>query len=90
MFEYDAAWAPPELGDRRDVVFRSENVRIQSWDEDHEAYDQLAIPVAAGAAGQVSSFDWDGADGFALDTFLLRLEFRAARGSVTTSAGPSG
>ena len=77
-FQYDRAWTPPELVGKPLVVFRFEDVRVDAWEEDDEAFADLTRnPEVASAAGQVSNFDWNGQDYFGLNTFLMHLTFTA-------------
>ncbi|MFD1934875.1 MULTISPECIES: hypothetical protein [Nonomuraea] len=84
-FVYDPQWTPPELSGTPAVVFRFEDVRLVEWCEDQEGHDCVATHPDA-PHGQVSCFDWDGSDLFVLDTFTLRLAFRAPRVVVTVHA----
>jgi len=81
VFEYDPDWAPAELRDRPFVLFRFDGVCEFLCEEETGGSD------AADVAGQVALFDWDGEDFFTLETYLLRVSFRAAR-TVVTTAGP--
>ncbi len=89
IFEYNPDWFPTELGERPFVVFTFNDVHIASWRHDDEAHGQAQIhPDAAAEVGQVSTFAWNGEDYFALSSFLLHLEFRAARATVRTATSP--
>jgi hypothetical protein len=70
-FVYDPARTPI-------VVLRFEGVHILEWRH------TPAPPEAP--LGQVSTFDWYGADEFMLDTMSVRLEFHARRMHVTVRA----
>ena len=41
--------------------------------------DPVKVVITNWPEGQVDSFDWDGFDGFTLDTGLMRLPFTSAR-----------
>lgn len=89
VFEYDAQWLPSELGDRRFVSFSCDDVRILTWEEDTEAYEETgASHQGPDGTGEVRAFDWDGQDFFALSTHLLYLRFRATSITVATSSSP--
>ncbi|MBB3728340.1 hypothetical protein [Nonomuraea dietziae] len=81
-FLYDSQWTPPELAGTPVVVFRFEDARLLEWCEDREGHDYVSTHPHA-PPGQVSCFDWDGSDLFTLDTFTMRLTFRAPRAEVT-------
>jgi hypothetical protein len=89
VFEYDAQWLPPELDDRRFVSFSCRDVRILTWEEDTEAYEEaVASHQGPDLTGQVRAFEWDGQDFFALSTHLLYPCFRATSVTVATSSSP--
>ncbi|WP_146615645.1 hypothetical protein [Nonomuraea aridisoli] len=80
-FVHHPEWTPPGSARTPIVVLRFEDVHILEWRQDD-------IPPEA-PLGQVSTFDWYGADLFMMDTLALRLEFRARRmrASVRARAG---
>ncbi|MFG3437834.1 hypothetical protein ACGF0J_11405 [Nonomuraea sp. NPDC047897] len=84
-FRYDPQWTPPELAGTPVVDFRFEEVRLVEWYENREGQDCVSTHPDA-PPGQVGCFDWDGSDLFTLDTFTMRLTFRAPRAKVTVHA----
>lgn len=87
VFEYDSDWTPPELAGRPFVVFNFEHVSDLGCEEDGESREAVTHGGdASEAAGQVSLFDWNGEDFFCLESFLLRVTFRARRVTVQTAA----
>lgn len=84
-FDYDPEWTPRELEATPTIEMRFLDVRIELWEEDRNAYDDVRTHPEW--AGEVKAFDVGREpDLFVLDTFTLRLAFRARRIEVT--AGP--
>lgn len=81
VFEYDPGWVPAELAATPAIEFECEDVTITEWEIDQEAAAERDAPQ-----GQVSFFEWDGKDGFFLQTYSQYLAFTAARISVSVTA----
>ena len=81
VFEYDSEWVPPELVATPAITFECEGATILEWEVDRE----VAVDGDA-PQGQVSCFDWDGQDGFSLQTYSQYIAFTARRISVTVTA----
>lgn len=72
-FIYPAEWTPREALDTPVVELTFSEVEVSRWETD------MGVLQDMEHRGQVSDFAWDGADGFDLSTFSLRLSFSAAR-----------
>lgn len=81
-FQYDPQWLP-EGGDGTPVV-------VLTFDDVRMNQAGLHEGPASGPEGQVDSFDWDGFDGFTLDTGRMRLTFTSARMSAHLVREPPG
>jgi len=78
QFRYDdPEWTPPEAADTPVVEMIFDQVRIGRWVEDHDAFS-----VPEDALGQVHLFDYDGADGFVLNTLTTELTFSAETATI--------
>lgn len=81
-FQYDPQWLPEGRDGTPVVVLTFYDVRMDQA--------RLHEGPASGPEGQVDSFDWDGFDGFTLDTGLMRLPFTSARMSAHLVREPPG
>lgn len=72
-FVYDSAWTPAEASATPVIELTFSPVEVSLWETDVDALGDNQWH------GQVSAFDWDGADGFELSTFTLHLAFSASR-----------
>lgn len=76
-FEYDPEWVPAELALTPIIHFDFQDATILEWEVDPDTAGDPAAPQ-----GQVSHFDWDGQDGFSLQTYGQSLAFTAGLVSV--------
>ncbi|MFN8158016.1 MAG: hypothetical protein U0R68_11405 [Candidatus Nanopelagicales bacterium] len=81
-FEYDPEWVPPELASTPVIQFDCHEATMIAWDIDQDSVSDPDAPQ-----GQVSFFDWDGLDGFSLQTYSRFLTFTT--GLVSVSLLPS-